>query len=188
VLGAYDHHLDRSGSLRWRGRGKGQGEGDEGGGRRLVARGGRRRWRATWRGRRRWRIPQRIAKKVEPLDPTTVGVREGRKPSEGVYEGLRGRGHNNWSKDWGRSCIRRKRVSCYFLGAQDGGKIQRRGVVVNGLVTGGVVGGRLSLDWMIRGGWNSSPGLVPSGAPLGLAPGTRHIEGESWAREGADRA
>jgi hypothetical protein len=37
---------------------------------------------------------------------------------------------------------------------------------------------------MIRGGRKSSSGRIPSGAPLGLAPGTRHIEGDGGGADG----
>jgi hypothetical protein len=63
---------------------------------RWVVRGRRRRQRPTRGGGRGRRITQQIAIEVEPLDPTAVGVREGREPSDGVNEGLSGDGHFNW--------------------------------------------------------------------------------------------
>jgi hypothetical protein len=60
-----------------------------------VGRGGGGRKGGTLRGRGgRWHVTERIAQEIEPLDPTTVGVREGGEASVWIAGWLRRSGHN----------------------------------------------------------------------------------------------
>jgi hypothetical protein len=163
----------------WRDRGGRGGGGGEGGGEGGVV--GREEVEDDEGGRRGRHIAQRITKEVEPLDPTGVGVREGRELNGGLIEGLSGGGHLDWGQDRGKISYRRRNMSGCFLKDHGGEKIVRW-MVVNGRISWRSDWGKLGLRRMVGGGRFPSPGLIPGGAPFSLAPEVRHVKCQrrSW--------